>query len=500
MGKTVVLGLDAFHTGLFEHLKLSNIKELWENSLRSEMESTVPPLTITAWSVLHTGVEEGNHGLYRFANVDGEFASSTDVNYPYFGESLVEQGYDVFLMGIPLTYPPRFDADIVSGWMAQTDELSDVLHPSNLADKFESLQDYSPYKVMGDGVGPIIDSFRTKERVTYEVLENGDYDLSFFYISETDWVQHEAYESLATASNDTEYDKTVELFSMVDEYVGNVLDMLSEEDRLILMSDHGFQLTDQEFFINNWLYENGYIELEGESTTNTGFNVSYAQSILRKFPALLGPARQIKQTIKRFTGVEVHSSPPISSKKSEVFAPGMVVDHEETDNVLDYYLYINEKEVESQSEVKSELLDKLNKVEGVQAIKSEDVPGDEKSGAFPDVLLLSEGCDFNHNIFGNNKREKLSADHAPEGIFSIYTENADGKKLDKMDAIQFAPTLLHIMGAKIPEQMSGRVPSELKTDCSPKAYSSDYPKLDRIEDFKMDEEVYRERLEDLGYL
>ncbi len=55
-----------------------------------------------------------------------------------------------------------------------------------------------------------------------------------------------------------------DLYTRMDDLVGRTLDQVGDDTVLFVMSDHGFKSFQHGFNINTWLYQNGYLALEGE--------------------------------------------------------------------------------------------------------------------------------------------------------------------------------------------------------------------------------------------
>ncbi len=117
MGKKVcIIGLDCAPPDLvFERWKddLPVLRGLMENGIYGPLESTVPPITIPAWTSMVTSKNPGRLGLYGIRNRQDYsydkmiFANSLlgERGYPL-GHSF-PKGKKVTLIGIPQTYPPK---------------------------------------------------------------------------------------------------------------------------------------------------------------------------------------------------------------------------------------------------------------------------------------------------------------------------------------------------------------------------------------------------------
>ena len=111
---------------------------------------------------------------------------------------------------------------------------------------------------------------RTKQyRRALEDTGNG---LLFFYFGTTDLVSHMFWRDRDPGHpghNPAQGDKYAnvidDLYIKMDELVGEVMDILREEDTLIVLSDHGFTSFRRAVNLNTWLLEEGYLVLAGST-------------------------------------------------------------------------------------------------------------------------------------------------------------------------------------------------------------------------------------------
>ncbi len=83
---------------------------------------------------------------------------------------------------------------------------------------------------------------------------------------ETDRICH-CFMNQAFLRNGEESDRGWEalerVFTRVDEGIGKILEMTSEEDYLVIMSDHGFEARPWNVHINQWLVDEGLLKVKG---------------------------------------------------------------------------------------------------------------------------------------------------------------------------------------------------------------------------------------------
>ena len=167
----------------------------------------------------------------------------------------------------PEHLPPGFDISAPRSWAA------------------ELFRAFGPFKT----VGWAIDTWTPSEKITDETtfMEDIDQTTSEFrkllqhflasgdtllvhYFEFTDRVghilwraldpQHPAYE--AARAEELRH-MVVSSFLLMDEIVGGVMKTLGPNDRLIVLSDHGFSTWRRSFHIDTWLAREGYIALTG---------------------------------------------------------------------------------------------------------------------------------------------------------------------------------------------------------------------------------------------
>ena len=110
--------------------------------------------------------------------------------------------------------------------------------------------------------------------------------LFFFYYSSTDlgshifWHLHDKnhpiYDPVMRAKLG---DVLEQIYQEVDKTVGKVLARLDKDTTLIIMSDHGFSPFYNNFELNTWLFQNGYLALRGGERTGSLFsNVDWSRT------------------------------------------------------------------------------------------------------------------------------------------------------------------------------------------------------------------------------
>lgn len=258
----------------------------------------------------------------------------------------------------------------------------------------------------------------------------------------TDVIQHEFWRYLEEdhpALKDSEIPKPEvidNLYSRMDQLVGQTRKNLAKDDVLIIVSDHGFKLFNRGVNINTWLFKNGYLYLkDGKSISGEWFS-------------------------------------DVDWSKTRAYAFGL------------NGIYINRKgrekqgivEPEEAARLKAELIQKLT------GLKDEDKGGREAittlydtaeiyNGPYienaPDLIIgfypgwrhswESVSGKVESNIFVDNDKA-WSADHCIDHRFVPGVFFANRKVKSKKPAIwDIAPTVLHLFGIKPPGHLDGKI-------------------------------------------
>ena len=154
--KVAVFGLDCAEPSLiFDRWAdlLPNTRSLMESGTYGTLTSSMPPITVPAWSCMASSKDPGTLGIYGFRNrrdhsYDGlSIATSLAVKEPRIWDILSQRGKDNIIVGVPGTYPitrpPK--GCMICGFMAPDVKKADYTHPKSL--KAEIAEEVGEYMV-----------------------------------------------------------------------------------------------------------------------------------------------------------------------------------------------------------------------------------------------------------------------------------------------------------------------------------------------------------------
>ncbi|HUS50917.1 MAG TPA: alkaline phosphatase family protein [Candidatus Paceibacterota bacterium] len=460
MSKVFVLGIDCappefiFDDWLDE---LPTIKKLMEEGCYAKLNSSVPPLSIVAWTSIMTGKSPSDTGIfeyvYRKNNSYGDLNifSSLNLKEKTIWQIASEQGKRSIICLMPLTWPIKkeFNGKLVCGFMTP-DTNTEYTYPKELKQEIGTLF---------DGKFMIESQFRdvSKEKVvesSYQVtdmhfrlikhfLKNETWDLFFSVLVESDAIGHHFLKFVD--KNHRKYDPNSKFkdvmkdyYKYIDRNLGEILKMLDEDTKIIVLSDHGIKRLHNRVNLSDWLIKEGYLVLKNNLSLKEKAKLSMDMVDWGKTRAW---------AIGAYEGQIF-----INLKKRE---PQGVV--EETD----YEKLIQELEIK----LKEIPGDDGKKLETRIFVRKRDYDG-KKIDIAPDMIIyfdeLQYGC--NTSLIGNETlwspmtaKGSDDAGHSQQGMFIIKDNENNKGNIGEIDVLDVAPTILNGMGLVIPEDMKGKV-------------------------------------------
>ncbi len=276
-GRVLVLGLDSAPPRiLYNDLKgeLENLESVmeWKGMIRSSH----PPITIPAWVVMVTGRTPGELGLYGFRHRrPGEYDGTYIAN-----STMVKAGkiWDAFkrvvLLGVPPSYPPRpVRGVLVSDFITPGPE-KQYTWPASLKKEIESLIG-GPYifdvEFRLEDKDKIIKGLWEMTRIQFKVfkhlLTTKEWDFAMMVQIGVDRVQHAFWKYYDPGHprhpGPTKYEDVIpRYYKLIDELVGEILQAIPRDTRVIVVSDHGAKAMKGALAVNQWLEEEGLLVLK----------------------------------------------------------------------------------------------------------------------------------------------------------------------------------------------------------------------------------------------
>ena len=490
MAKTkriIVIGLDGASWNIIEPMvhqgKLPAIERLMKGGSYGNLESCIPSKTFPAWKCYSTGKNPGKLGVYGFANlVAGTqyrvvFNNSTSFKSEELWDILGRNGINCGVLDMPTTYPPK----AINGFMVShaPPRPSGFVYPEELEGEIKRRFDYKTepdHYFESNKEAAIRDCMALIEQrfeVASYLLEKFDPLLFHLTIFEIDTMQH------YTRGKPLE-----DAWMAIDNGIKSILDEhLDKDTYVILMSDHGHTDRVCNFQIARWLESKGLSVTKRRSmllhtilsmlglrrdriiglAMKTGMLRllrSYAPKIIRVRLLALFPTRANAGPRNPVGGM-------IEQDKSKVVPFGgggsLYVNHQ---------LFPSREEYESfRTNLISELQDIADPRTGVkvaqQVFKKEELYAGPYLSQAPDIVVLPNDGYMLGNV-GAIEDIWVYPDidwtrcHRLQGIFTILGPDVmKGANIEGAKIYDLAPTILHILGIPVPEDMDGRVLKEI---------------------------------------
>ena len=547
--------------------KLPNIARVLERGAHGDLRSTLPPMTFPAWSSFLTGKNPAKHCIFDFTkeragSYDLEFVNGGQRRAPSFWKILSDAGKKVISISVPCTFPPEpvngivmsgFDAAGLGGSSAKLDPRG--MYPSELYDELESAVGGHPIgsfpiKEINEGrpdeaLAKLLHVIGRKAATAKYLMQEKEWDCAMILFGESDgsghhfWKYCDPKSPLFTDKPGGMQDSILRVYQELDRELGEIMELLPDDTTLLMMSDHGFGgVSNVALYPNCWLREQGVLNFRGGL-----FRLRSRMLEGLKHWAVATLPNSIQKMISRFARAQVGGI--------EAKVRFGIIDWAGTQAYFDenpYYpaLRINLKGrqpkgvVEPGAEyeaVRDRLIEALESwvhprtgekvVE--RAYRREEMysgPGLEEA---PDILVhwaTHEEYTYAFKLSAKSKdlawTEELdphrpdnmafftgkSGSHRDEGIFLAEGPGVRAsEELQGARIIDVAPTILHLLGVPVPEDMDGRVLTEMfdadavSTDVAIGAAVGETAAVGADADYSADDKVViSDRLRALGYI
>jgi predicted AlkP superfamily phosphohydrolase/phosphomutase len=564
--KVLVFGIDG---GTFDLLLpwmerglLPNLKKIKEEGVSGILKSSFPPVTTPAWNCFMTGKNPGKHGIYFFLARKPHSYEEMPINFNDMdGQTLwgilSDQGYKVGVLNVPLTYPPqRVNGVVISGFLTPSGK-KDFIYPPQLVNEIE--REFGKYYLHARSLD--IDTYFSDKNIPYflqdcrsmmlykfrvakYLIETMDFDFFMLHIWSADRIQHWLWNILDKKHphyrldiSEKYYDEIVSLYRELDREMGEVIDKCDSSANVFVISDHGFCKVSKSIDLNVWLMKEGYIELKSGFPTRLrvllwkrGFTI---EKLYRRWVRRISKLGvRLKQKFIMSPGDFLNHI--FFSKKWWLLSLGDV-DWSKTKAYckpsMGGQIFINLKGREPEgivnpgqdyeilrNEIIQKLRDFMNEATGnkseVEIYAKEEIYHGEYLGEMPDITFLAHNNGYlAGNVMGFASNRPIvdfaihHGHHNMDGILLAKGKSIkDGITIDGTNIMDITPTILHIMGCKIPEDMDGEVRKEIFKEAFLEQNPVEFveprkeKRKQRSEMSSQEQKEIMERLRNLGYI
>jgi predicted AlkP superfamily phosphohydrolase/phosphomutase len=281
--RLLIIGLDCMEPSLvFEQWRgdLPNLSRLMAQGSYGRLESSIPAITVPAWSCMMSGRDPGELGIYGFRNRRDRgyhsmaISDGRAVKVPRLWDLLGEAGWRVAALSVPGTSPPYpVNGSLVSCFLTPSAE-APFTHPPELADQIrawmpEFMMDVPNFR--SDEKARILDNLYTlcDQRFTLAEKLIGQEEPDFLMLVDmgVDRIHHAFWKPMDPRHPQYEPDSPFataihDYYVHVDQRVGELLHRCDDDTAVLVVSDHGAQPLMGGICINEWLMANGYLTLK----------------------------------------------------------------------------------------------------------------------------------------------------------------------------------------------------------------------------------------------
>lgn len=497
--KILIIGLDGATFDVINPLiaegRMPNLAGLIAAGASGCMVSTIPPVSGPAWMSLATGMKPESTSIYDFTyrkagSYELGHISSSDYAGRALWDYLGKAGKTVGILNYPMFFPPYPVNGFISTGLGASDG-DQFTCPAALKQELDKAAGgkyelqvgyhnirYEDTELFLNDVQRVLVK---KLRAAAHLVREKQWDLFWFVLSETDWLQHLIWQRLDRERSDSDTrsgkgfrERFNELWGLIDQAIGELCAIVGPETNIVVVSDHGFGPNEGVFKLNVWLQRQGYLKwAKGTSRAFVGAKealcrrartAARAIRLHKLAPGLYGRARETKDKLIEKVIDQ------IDLDKSVAFDPGHTIPFGG--------IYINDQIVtdpEKRGELSLEIEAKLHHWADASNVRVETWQRCDSQGARgntgPDLLvgINDWGCvvlkeHLNGEVFERRPySSRHTGSHRMNGIFVAAGPDIQRRTVDAVHLHDIAPTILHLFGIPVPVDMDGRVREDIVT-------------------------------------
>jgi predicted AlkP superfamily phosphohydrolase/phosphomutase len=494
--KVYLLGLDGMTlkvlTPYMEKNLLPNFKKIIDGGASGILRSTIPPVTAPAWTSLATGKNPGKHHVFEFRKTKGYettlITKSTSSAAEPIWRIISRHGKTVKILNIPLTYPPdEVKGVMVSGMMTPNTKTEFTFPKETKREILKLIPRYRmdietrEFLASGDTNVLLKEVFEITEdrRILMNYFLDGEpCDLFFIAFLGPDRIQHFMWDQVQAMNPDC-----VRYYRLLDDILGDILKRLDNDSVLFVASDHGFETINKTFGVNKFLEERGFLHIRRHRNFHqkpVKIHFEKVALFLFKFVARARILHLKKCLPPAFLTLLRNMFWSIISGKSNIdwertrafsFLLNCVSVNLKGRNPLGC---VEPEDYDKLCEIiENELLEVKDPQTGRNIIKSvyrgdQLYPTQKQTENKPDLMFLpNSGYSINTDIKldgvltdANLGTVRAPGNHDMDGLFLAYGNAIKSTKINA-DIYDIMPTILYLLGLAIPEDVDGRVLSEV---------------------------------------
>ncbi|MBN1407576.1 MAG: alkaline phosphatase family protein, partial [Calditrichaceae bacterium] len=237
--------------------ELPNIKILIKSGISGPLHSCDPPITIPAWSVMFSGKDPGQLGIYGFRNRKDfsynslKIADSNWIQARRLWDYFTETEKNSIIIGVPQTCPVYPVRGIMAAGLLADGIHSKSVYPASLLtilkQNFPEYQfDIKNFRMANKEklIKKIYQMTTTRFKLARQLLDTSDWDSFIFVEIGLDRLQHAFWQFMDEQSinyqpNSPYKDVIRKYYQYLDYEIGTLLKRFDENTDVMIVSDHG---------------------------------------------------------------------------------------------------------------------------------------------------------------------------------------------------------------------------------------------------------------------
>ncbi len=461
MGRVFVLGIDGAPPDYFfkDWLdELPNIKKLMTDGCYAELNSTIPNLSVVAWSSITTGKPPADTGVFEYvyrenySYTDIRVVTSRNIRADTLWQIASNAGKKSIVCFVVMTWPIKpFNGLLIAGPIFPDKEGIEYTYPKELKDELEKnlktkllvdIPSVKHYRTMSKE--DLIKEAKEVTRIDFEsikyLIKNKEWDLFWGFIGPSDRLNHTFWRYMDPLhrryEKESKYkDVLKNYYKSIDSELGEIMKLLDKDTKIIVLSDHGITRMHNRINLTDWLIQNNYMVLKYPIKQKCEFKPDMVDWEKTKIFAIGAYEAQI------FVNLKGREPKGIVEKK-------------------DYGNLLNEVE----GKLRKITGDDGSKLDTKIFKKGENFKGKHKDIA-PDMIVyfdnLHYGC--NNSLIGNSSLWGLEtakggddACHSLKGIFVMDNKTSKRGYIGEIDNLDVVPTVLKLLDVEIPTDLKGK--------------------------------------------
>ncbi len=529
--RVLIIGLDGATFDVLDPLmeagRMPRLAEAVASGAAGRLRSTTPALTPAAWTTFLTGRQPGSHGIIDFEQYDAqtnEFKFHTafvNEHVPTIWRILGDRGLKVGCINLPMTYPPMpVNGFLVSGFETPG-PASDFVYPAEL--KSEILARWSDptfgkswrkkrfggLKLFQENVEYLSRSFHQGTEMTLYLGDKLGWDVLMVVLKLVDNLQHKTWKYIDPRwphRDKARREIVARAFEELDVATGKLLDYAAANDATVLIvSDHGHGSLEGKVHPNALLQRWGYLTLHrGSVPVGEAEKRPHIGDVERALPVNFAQTKACVMHAGNagFLYINLKGRQPTGIVKRS--------DYESLRDELIARFQGQECHIRNPEGKTIPLFPEVHKPEDIYGCSREKQPWMPDLILIPHVTLSVVRRLRGRTIVKWYSYRRMEGTHRPDGIFIAAGPGVKQFSGIRAHIVDCAPTILATLGLPIPDDMEGRViteifktPPVIKTEAAralqPTAKSAGEPQV--AEAYSQEElQQVTDRLSDLGYL